>query len=199
MRTVCEINKLAGGRYQVILDDSSSFPLYAKELAIYGIEEGFELTDALYHTILQDVLIRRARLKTMHLLETQDRTEYQLRTKLAQLSYPEELIDDALEYVKKFHYVDDLRYAVNYMETRKEQKSMRQMEQDLLQKGIAKEILREAKEQIETPDEEQQIRMWIEKKHFDQETADQKETEKMFRFLLRKGYGYSLIADVIHQ
>lgn len=197
MRIVCEINKLAGGRYQVVLDDGSSFPLYAKELAVYGIEEEAEVSEQLYETILQEVLIRRARLKAMHLLETQDRTEYQLRSRLAVLSYPEQIIEDALAYVKKFHYVDDLRFAVNYMETRGSQKSMRQMEQDLIQKGISKSILQEAKEQIEMPDEEQQIRAWLIKKHFDTEHADQKETEKMYRFLLRKGYSYSSIMGVL--
>lgn len=194
---VCEINKLAGGRYQVVLDDGSSFPLYAKELAVYGIEENAEVSEQLYETIQQEVLIRRARLKAMHLLETQDRTEYQLRSKLAALSYPEQIIEDALAYVKKFHYVDDLRFAVNYMETRGSQKSMRQMEQDLLQKGISKSILQEAKEQIELPDEEQQIRAWLIKKRFYAECADQKETEKMYRFLLRKGYSYSSIMGVL--
>lgn len=204
MRTVCEIKKLAGGRYQVLLDDESSFPLYAKELAVYGIEENAEVSDQLYETIMQEVLSKRAKLKAMHLLETMDRTEQQLRTKLAALSYPEQIVEEAVAYVKKFRYVDDLRYAVNYIESRSTHKSMRQIEQELYGKGISGEILAEAREQAEKPDEESQIRAWIDRKHFDPGSADRKETERMYRFLLRKGYSHSSIlhamrADVLYE
>lgn len=197
MRQVCEIKKLAGGRYQVLLDDGTAFPLYAKELAVYGIEEEAELSDSMYERILEDVLRKRVRLKAMHLLETQDRTEHQLRTKLAALSYPEELITDAVAYVKKFHYIDDLRYAVHYIESRGMQKSMRQIEQELLQKGVSKELIQEAKEQAELPEETQQIYAWLQKKHYDPKHAEKKETEKMYRFLLGKGYSYSTITHIL--
>lgn len=199
MRQICEIRKLTGGRYQVVLADGSFFPLYAKELTLYGIKEASELSDQQYETILQEVLIKRVRLKAMHLLETQDRTEFQLRTKLSALAYPEELIEDAVSYVRKFHYLDDLRFAVHYIETRSSQKSMRQLEQELQQKGVARELLQLAKEQAEFPDEEQQVYTWLQKKRFDAKCADKKEIERMYRFLLGKGYSYSTIAHVLRK
>lgn len=197
MRQVCELKKLAGGRYLVSLDDGSSFPLYGKELDEYQIREEEELSDSDYDKIMAEVLPKRAKLCVMHLLEKMDKTEHQLRQKLAALFYPEDILEEAISYVKKYHYVDDVRYAASYMEYRRENKSVRQMEQELFQKGISKAVFLEALEQIDAPDEEKQIRIWLQKKQYQPENCDRKETNRIYNFLLRKGYSPSSIQRVM--
>ena len=193
MRQILEIRKLTGGRYLVVLESGICFPLYKKELDEYGIQEEKILSDALYFVLMKEVLPKRAKLRAMNLLQQQDRTEYQLRVKLESSNYPAEIVNEAIAYVKKYHYVDDVRFAVNYMEYRKENKSMRQMEQELYQKGISREVFREAADQIETPDEEMQIQEILRKKGYQPGVTEQKERDKIFRFLLRKGYGMSVV------
>ncbi|MDY3248941.1 MAG: regulatory protein RecX [Candidatus Choladocola sp.] len=193
MRQIDEIRKLTGGRYLVCLEDGTRFPLYEKELEEFRIRQNEELSESDFQKIMEELLPKRAKLKAMHLLKNMDRTEMQLRTRLKNLDYPETVTEEAIAYVKQYRYIDDLRYASNYMEYRKERYSVRQMEQELLQKGIEKEIIDQALEQTELPDEESQIARWLEKKHYSPETADQKETERMYRFLLRKGYKNSAI------
>ena len=43
-------------------------------------------------------------------------------------------MEDAISYVKQYHYLDDRRYAVNYLNSRGRVKSRRQVEQELLYK-----------------------------------------------------------------
>lgn len=193
MRQVQELKKLTGGRYLVALEDGFFFPLYGKELDEFKIHEDGILREEAAAQILQQLLPKRARLCAMHFLQSSDRTEHQLRRKLEALFYPEEIIRQAIDYVKKYHYIDDVRYAVNYIEYRKDSKSMRQMEQELYQKGISKETFCEAAEQVETPDETEQIQRWLIKKNYSANGAERKETERIFRFLLRKGYHISSI------
>lgn len=197
MRQIEGIRKLTGGRYLVSLDADEQFPLYGKELDEFAIYEEGELQDQDYERIMQEILPKRAKLCAMHYLEHMDRTEYQLRKKLASLFYPDRIIDEAVDYVKHYHYIDDVRYAVSYIEYRKDNKSMRQLEQELLLKGISRESFQAAAEQIEVPDEEQQIRRWLDKKHYTGEEADPRETEKIYRFLLRKGYRSSAVSRVM--
>lgn len=197
MRQVEELKKLTGGRYLVSLDDGNSFPLYGKELDEFRIQEETVLVDSDYDKIMTEVLPKRAKLCAMHVLEKMDKTEYQLRQKLAALFYPDNIVEEAIAYVKKYRYVDDLRYAVSYMEYRRENKSIRQLQQELYQKGVSAETVQEALEQIETPDEEQQIACWLQKKHYNSGAADYKETQKMYNFLLRKGYPSSAIQRVM--
>ena len=105
--------------------------------------------------------IRRARHRALHILERSDRTEQELRAKLER-NYRAEAVEDAISYVKQYHYLDDRRYAVNYLNSRGRVKSRRQVEQELLyKKGISKEILEEARTEAEPQDEREQIRRWM--------------------------------------
>lgn len=197
MHQISEIEKLSSGRYRITLDDGLQFPLYGKELGMYGIEVDAVLTEATYLEIMLELLPTRAKKKALHLLAHMDRTEQQLRTKLTEGGYPPEIVEQALEYVKGFHYIDDVRYARTYLEYRKGGKSLRQMEQELYQRGISRADVQAALKEMEAPDEEQQIRQWMEKKHFDAEAADRQERARLIRFLMRRGYGMAVIQRVL--
>lgn len=192
------LEPLSGGRYRVCLENGVSFPLYKKELEEFGICEGEPLAPECERQILEELLPKRAKLCAMNYLQHMDRTEQQLRRKLSDLSYPDDIAEQAVAYVKSYHYIDDVRYAANYIECRKETKSIRGLAQELYQRGVSQEDVQEALQQTEIPDEEQQIRGWLEKKHYSEEEADRSETERMIRFLLRKGYQLSAIRRVMH-
>lgn len=194
---ICELKKLTGGRYLVSLEGDIRFPLYGKEMEELGICEESGIKESDYRMIMEELLPKRACLCAMHYLQSMDRTEHQLRTKLQSLFYPEEIVEHAVRYVKGYHYIDDVRYAASYMEYRKDSRSIRQMEQELYRKGISKESFQEALQQVEMPDEERQIRQWLEKKHYMASRADRRETERIYRFLLRKGYSATAIGRVM--
>ena len=135
-------------------------------------------------------MLKRAKLRCMHLLEKRDYTEKELRQKLenGKTEYTEEQIDGAIAYVKSFHYVDDGRYACKYIEAMQSRKSRRQIEQELYQKGVDRELIQEAFEETEEVPEEEQIARWMEKRNFHPEEADLKEKQRMYAFLARKGF-----------
>ena len=128
----------------------------------------------------------------MNLLTARDYTEKQLRDKLNKREYSSDEIQAAIDYVKSFHYVDDIRYAENYLEYYKEIRTYKRMENDLVKKGVAAELVRECwKHMLDEGtkyDEEVMIARLLEKKHFDKEHADYKEKQKMAAFLYRRGF-----------
>lgn len=143
--------------------------------------------------------LKRAKLRCMHLLEKRDYTEKQLRDKLrmGKTAYTEEQIDGAIEYVKSFHYVDDARYARQYIEAMSTRKSKRQIAQELYQRGVDRELVEMAFEDAGEISEEEQIQAWLVKKQFDPEQADLKETQRMYAFLMRKGFQSSEISRAL--
>ncbi len=196
-----EIRKLSGGRYLVILKDGRRFPLYKKDIDDLRLREGTEISEETLSRIYGSLLPERGRLRAMHLLEQMDRTEYQLRQKLQQSSYPQEIIDDAIAYVKSYHYIDDLRYASCYLRDHAAGRSIRLMQQELYQKGVDKatveQALEESREQEDFPDEEDQIRSLLVKKHYDAAASDPKERQRIYAFLARRGYSASAIHRVM--
>lgn len=192
------VEEYGKGKVTVYLEDGSSFAMYRRELRHFDLEPGAELTSEQFETIHRDILMPRARKRAMHLLEQMDRTEAQLCEKLRQNGYPEDIVEDAIAYVKKFHYVDDLRYASNYVRCRSQSKSWRQLSLELMRKGISREIVEQALgEEYEEADETAKIMRWVEKKHYDAGTADFKEKQKMYQFLMRKGFCSEDILRVI--
>lgn len=130
----------------------------------------------------------KAKHRALYLLEHMDRTEQELRDKLSR-NYEPETVEEAIAYVKQYHYIDDKRYAVNYLNSRGQIKSRRQVEQELLyKKGITKEVLEEAKEESEPQDERELIGRWMDKKSFHPGEATPEESRRFYAFLMRRGF-----------
>ena len=162
--------------------------LYKKECSRFGIEEGIDFLEEDYERLLSEVLIPRAKRRAMHLLEKQDRTRANLSQKLFESGYPYEAIEEALSYVESYHYIDDSRYAKNYVRYHQDRKSKKKIYEDLLKKGISKELILAAIEEEYFASEEEMILTLLDKRHYDLKTADFKEKSKMYRFLLGRGF-----------
>ena len=130
----------------------------------------------------------KAKKRALHLLERMDRTEHQLREKLRASEYQEEVIEEAIEYVKSFHYLDDERYAETFTRYKKEGMSRQQIKQKLLQKGISRDIIDNAIEEEYDTDEAMHIRNLLLKKHFSYGEADEGEFRRVYSYLLRRGF-----------
>lgn len=134
-----------------------------------------------------DVRIR-AKKRALHLLERMDRTEHQLREKLRASEYPEDVIEEAIAYVKSFRYLDDERYAETFTRYRKERMSRQKIKQKLMLKGVSKDIISNAIEEEYDVDETIHIRSILEKKHFSSGDADEGEFRRVYSYLLRRGF-----------
>ena len=149
--------------------------------------------------MIKEVIGKRAKKRAMHLLEKMERTEKQLRDKLLDNEYPESCIDMAIAYVKSYHYLDDERYACNYVRFAQEKKSRQRIKQDLMQKGIGRDLIEYALEEEFESDETQKIQELLEKKHFHYGDTDQKEFQRIYNFLLRRGFRSSDIIKEMKQ
>lgn len=189
---ITAIEELSKARSRVWIDGKFAFVLYKGELRLYRIREGEEITEETLKTIRQEVLPKRAKLRAMNLLKSREYTTKQLHDKLKQGGYPEDIITQALDYVASYHYTDDLRYAVSYMQSHETDKSRRRIEQDLMRKGIGKETLEKAWQTWEArggeQDEQQMISELLEKRGYCPREADIREKQRLYGFLMRRGF-----------
>lgn len=194
--TVTKIELYQKGKYKIYLNDEFAFVLYKGELKKYHLDVDKVLSEEQYQMILEETLLKRAKLRAMHLLKDMDRSEKQLYDKLKDNGYPTEVIKAAIEYVKSYHYVDDREYARRYAEYRALEKSKMQISLDLVKKGISKEIVQEVLEDI-TFDETNIIVKLVEKKCRNKDLSDINEKQKICRFLMAKGFTYDQIRDAL--
>lgn len=196
--TVTSIEAVTKTKYRIQLDGQITFLLYKGELSRYCLSEGAQISREQYQEICCQTLQKRARLRAMHLLERMGRTEQQLREKLSSGEYPPEVIDGAINYVKSFGYINDLEYARNFILGRKERKSRKELYYLLLAKGVEKEQIEQALEECyPTEDVRNVILGFLKKKRYDPQTADPDTTKKIMASLMRKGFRYEDIRQVI--
>lgn len=185
-------------KYKVYLDDAFAFVLYKGEMVRFGIAEGEDIPEETVEKIRTEVILKRAKLRAMHLLEDMDRTESELREKLRQGRYPEEAVEGAVAYVKSFGYLDDARYAENFVRSRKAAKSRREIRMLLSRKGIEDKWIEKAFEICyENEDEQEAVLRILRKKKVDPGTADDAQMQKIYGFLARKGFRFDTVRQVI--
>lgn len=195
---ICDISR---SRSRIDIDGQSAFVLYKGELRRFHLREGQEIPMGSYQEIMTDLLPKRAKLRCMNLLQSRDYTRKQLMDKLLQGDYPQECIDEAIAYVESYGYVDDFRYAKNFIEYHIGNKSRRRIETDLLRKGIQRDLIQRAFEELDLlgveQDEAAMIIGLLRKKKFCIETATRQEQQKMFGYLYRRGFGTDAITKAL--
>ena len=185
---ICEIIPKGKNKFGVRFDNGVILPLYKGEIKNYKIQKDAFISEEIFMSLLNEVVGKRAKKRAMHLLEQQDRTEKQLRDKLFLNDYPEECIDMAIDYVKQYNYLNDVRYAECFVRLGQEKYSKTQLCQKLLTKGIKKEIIYRVLEDLYETDEDTLIYSLLAKRHYDADKCDDKEFNRTYQYLLRRGF-----------
>lgn len=196
---ITKIQALTKQKYRIFLDGESAFTVYKGELSRYHLEEGAVLPPEVYEELVNGVLKKRATLRAMHILERTDKTEAQLRKKLEESEYPKEAVESAIAYVTSYGYLDDRRYAKHYIEWKKQGKGKARLKMELAQKGISREIIEEVLESTDFGETREMIRQIILKKRKTNIPMNEKEKQRLYGFLMRKGFPSSDILAVMRE
>lgn len=199
MMIITKIEPLTSKKCRIELNGETSFALYKGEVSRFHLKEGEELTEEQQDKIKNEVLKKRAKLRAMHLLNQSDKTEGELRARLKKDLYPEDVLEEAIAYVKKFGYIDDERYAAHFIEVRKDTRSRREILMLLKRKNISSDIIERQMEQYyETGDGDQEaILKILQKKRFFENIEDPVKVQKIYGYLARKGFRYEDIRQVV--
>lgn len=188
MITVTEYESLGKGKLRVRFDNEAELILYRGEAKQWKFREEAQISEEEYQKLLTEVVGKRAKKRAMHLLERMDRTEKQLRDKLEEGQYPQVCIDEAIAYVRKYHYIDDYRYACTFIRYSQEKMSRLQLKMKLAQKGVPRDLIDRALEEEYSGEESVQIARLLEKRKFVAGEADDREFQRTYQYLLRRGF-----------
>ena len=203
VRIVTKIEELDKKRSKIYINQEFAFVLYKGEIRQYKIKIENEIDNHTYNVIRDEILPKRAKKRCLNLLQKRPYTECKLREKLVEGYYTQDIIEEAIHYVKSFHYIDDYEYACQYIFYHKESETRKKIEEKLMIKGISKEILNQAfDDSYDDAEEQQEIELQqakklLEKKKYNPETMDWKEKKKIYAYLARKGITSSIIRKVM--
>jgi regulatory protein len=136
---------------------------------------------------------KKASQKAMNLLLRQDRTKKDLRDRLCRAGFSEDAVAYALSYVESFGYIDDRRFAENFLAFHKGELSEKEIKYKLTGKGVPPEILSEVLLEYEKEDEDAALRAKLEKRLRGRKLSNMEfsEKNKIIAYLTRKGYSFT--------
>ncbi len=203
---VTQLQELEKSKIKLVLDHEITLSLYQKDIEQLKLEEGTLITEETYHEILDQLLYPRAIQKALSLLKFSDRTEKELRDRLALEDYPRQIIDRVIDYVKDYGYLDEKRFAGSYIRSRMNRKSKLMIKNELLQKGIDQDILDQVLEEEYQPQDREDsfqdpeliaIQKAIAKKTKEPGKLSYEEKQKLLASLYRKGFDLSKIKQLL--
>ncbi len=180
--------------YKIYIDYDYAFLLYKQDIKKYQLEIDKEVTSELFDEIIEDTVYRRAKQKALAILKHMDRTEKELISKLKDAHYTDIIIEKTIDYLKGYSYINDERYASNYIRLKKSTLSILTIKTKLLQKGINKELLEKIiaiEYDLEDDDMDPEIiaiNKAIQKKYKDITDINYDDRQKLKASLYRKGF-----------
>jgi regulatory protein len=124
------------------------------------------------------------------LLSIRDRSEKELIEKFKNKGYGEEEIRKIIDKLKEQGYVNDYKFALNWVKTRSEKKLLgrRRLEQELRAKGVEEEIIKKCLADFDDSLTLTNMKELLKKKYPGISKGDLKMIRRASSFIQRRGY-----------
>lgn len=195
---ITEIKKIGrGDRYSIFIDSVFDGTLEAEILVKHKLKTGDEIGEEQWRQIKLENGKLSAFSRAVGYIEKSLKTQKQLQTYLKEKGFLQESIDDAVQKLKEYGYIDDKVYAENYIKTYKDKKGKIKLKFDLLSKGVAADVIEEALQEFVDEDEQFAACEKLLKKYVKNKPQDVKLKSKAYAHLFSKGFSGDIISRAI--
>lgn len=197
MIQIIDVSERSKNKYLILTDNEIAFVVYKGDLSKYNLRKGREFSQEELDAFVSEVILPRGKRRSLYLLGAREYSCKGMRDKLRQDGYPDFCINEIMEFLKCNRYIDDERYAKAFIRTYSGNQSVSRLKNNLRQKGISEECIESSLEDLassgDLPSQEALVRQMLRKKNYKGYNTDRKEYERIFSYLLRKGFSSELI------
>lgn len=199
--TKIEVQKKRKNRCSIYLDDEFAFGINIDVLYKFGLKKGDQLSEEDIEKILAVEEKQTAKERALKFLSYRDRSEKEVIDKLKAIGYKEDVINWVLAELKRLKLIDDTRFAISFARTKMIYKPMGEylLRRELFNKGINEKDINEAiaivyqeKDPVALASE---IALKQVKKYQNLDVIKAK--RRVSDFLLRRGFNWDVISDII--
>jgi len=197
---ITEIKKIGKGqRYYLTMSDDRKFVIEAEVLVKNKLKTGQEFDEEGLKEILFENGDYASFDRALTYLEKGIQTEKGIREYLKRKGYLDESIDKTIEKLLEYGYINDEIYVENYIKTYGNRKGKKLLRFELLKKGVKQEIIDEKLENMFSFDDEKNTCIILAEKYLKSKEVDLKTRQKLFAYLMGKGFSSSVINEVIKE
>lgn len=190
-------------RFNIFLDDEYAFAVFEATLLKFQLVKGKELDDLDVEEILYSDQINKAYTAAVHYLSFRMRTAKEIGVYLKEKEYEPFVIKEIVAKLKEQGYLNDREFAIAFVRTQVNTtlKGRGVIVQELMEKGVDKEIIEEAVLSEYSPEQELEHAVKLVLKYAPKYKKDSFKImiQKVEQALVRKGYSFSIIKLAIEE
>lgn len=189
--------------FEVIFEDETKLLLNYNIFEKYkvSVDMDFSQTEILEMKYFSD--IERAKSRAINYISGKLKTKYEVRLKLRENEFSNEVIDEVLEILENEEYLNDRLYCEIFIEDKKRLNGYgkNKIKSLLIQKGISKSIFEDFLDNFEYEDEfDNAVKMGIKKLNLLANEEDKfKKKQKIINYLAYRGFSFDVINDVLKE
>lgn len=189
--------------FEVIFEDETKLLLNYNIFEKYkvSVDMDFSETEILEMKYFSD--IERAKSRAINYISGKLKTKYEVRLKLRENEFSNEVIDEVLEILENEEYLNDRVYCEIFIEDKKRLNGYgkNKIKSLLIQKGVSKSIFEDFLDNFEYEDEfDNAVKMGIKKLNLlANEENKFKKKQKIINYLAYRGFSFDVINDVLKE
>lgn len=200
--TSIEVQKKNKDRVNVFVNYEFAFACNMELIYKEGISKGSIIDEESLKEIVYKEEKLKAKSTALKILERTLKTESEIREKLIAKGYDENITEETIEFLKSYNFINDESYVKLFVKEKLKSKGKNKIKFDLQQKGIDSELI--SKAFLEISDDVENLKakeLCIKKYNILKKSTDdeRKIKEKLFRYLVSRGYDFSLSNGIIKE
>jgi regulatory protein len=165
----------------------------------YDLKEGLQIDTSYIDRVISEDNYGKGKNYALKVIERGMKSKKEIHDKLKLKEYSDADIDRVMSFLSEYGYADDDMYAKCYIESCKNSKSKQFIKHSLINKGIDLDIIEKYLMSIEDEEERNKAKILSLKKLNTLKGKDKKEIRKKIGdMLIRRGYEYNLIKEVVN-
>ena len=132
----------------------------------------------------------------IYYLTFKDRCEKELISKLKEKGYSDFEIDETVEKLVRYGYLNDERYALSYIKSHMNNKGKRRIAMELYGKGVDSDITNQLINEV-SGDESEVVFHILERRYSKLDYADETQVRRMYAYFSRRGFRYEDIRQAV--
>ena len=134
------------------------------------------------------------------LLSRKAYTQHQLKERLLRKKAPAEVIEQVMAKLESMKFIDDERFAEQYIHSRQHKKGALKIKQELFQKGVSEATVEQTLEHLSEEVQINSALLLLEKQYSKlQKVEPRQKYGKAYTFLARRGFSGDIIRQVLEK
>ena len=189
--------------FEVVFEDETKLLLNYNIFEKYKVSVDMDFSETEIQEMKYFSDIERAKSRAINYISGKLKTKYEVRLKLKEKDFTEDIIDEVIDILEKEEYLNDRLYCEVFIEDKKQLNGYgkNKIKSLLIQKGVSKSVFEDFLDEFEYEEEfDNALKMGIKKLNLLSNEEDIfKKKQKLINYLAYRGFSFDVINDVLRE